>query len=633
MTFSQRNILLNHFFFLSYLALLLVAAPDLKHTLFFTGLPVATYVIAVYLSYGFIYLLPSLVITKVAHRILNWRQHGHDLSPGAAGVLYAIAIALTAGSLIFLFIDASIFKIFGFHINGFVWNLVTTPGGIESMGSDRVTVLLFVSAILGLILTQMLLLWGVYYISTQRRFGWILQPRKRYRYLLLLFFLFAAGERVIYGVSNLQGYSPVLISSQAFPGYIPFTFGSLARKFGAKSHSGNEVNLKLGKGALNYPISHLEIQPPERPMNIVWLVAESWRWDMLDPEITPATWRFAQRSHLFRKHYSGGNSTRMGMFSMFYGLYGPYWFDFLNARRGPVLMDVLRQQNYQMSMYTSAKFTYPEFDKTIFASIERDLLHENDEGPGWQRDRNNVSDLLNFIRQRDQTRPFMTFMFFESPHARYYFPEDSILREDYLKDFNYVTMDLDQDVQSIKNRYINSCHHLDSQFARILGFLEKEDLLQKTIVIITGDHGEEFMEKGRWGHGSSFVEEQIRVPLILWIPGTGQDQTDQMTSHLDIAPTILARLGVNNPPADYSLGHDLLSGQPRIFTVVSDWSRICYVDSRYKKSIPLKAAGAFKNELSTQNDAAVQNDGPFIKTHQKELIELMHALKRFKRPV
>ena len=630
MTFSQRNILLNHFFFLFYLALLLVTALELKHTLFFKGVPVVIYSLAVYLSYGFIYLLPSLMITKIVHRILNWRQRGHDLPPTAAGMLYTIAITLTTGTLVILFIDARIFNVFGFHINGFVWNLVTTSGGIESMGSDSVAVLLFFSAILGLILTQIFIFWGLCFIATRNRFAWILQPRKRYRYLLPLFFLFAAGERMMYGISSLQGYSPILISAQAFPGYVPFTFASIAGKFGFKSHSGNEVNLKLGQGVLNYPISHLEIQPPKRPLNIVWLVAESWRWDMLDPEVTPAAWRFAQRSQLFLNHYSGGNSTRMGLFSMFYGLYGPYWFDFLNARRGPVLMDVLRRQNYQMSMYTSAKFTYPEFDKTIFASIQSDLLHENDEGPGWQRDRNNVSDLLRFINQRDKTRPFMTFMFFESPHARYYFPEDSVLRQDYLRDFNYATMDLNHDIQLIKNRYINSCHHLDSQFGRILEFLEKEDLLKNTIVIITGDHGEEFMEKGRWGHGSSFVEEQTRVPLILWIPGTGPHQTDQMTSHLDIAPTILPLLGVHNPPEDYSLGYDLLSKRTRIYTLISDWSRICYVDSHYKKPIALKASGALNNELSTKNDVPLPNDGAFLDTHQKELLELLYELQRFK---
>lgn len=75
---------------------------------------------------------------------------------------------------------------------------------------------------------------------------------------------------------------------------------------------------------------------------------------------------------------------------------------------------------------------------------------------------------------------------------------------------NYARMDLENDITLIKNRYINSCHHLDSQLGRIIHYLESNQLLEKTIVIITGDHGEEFMEKGHWGHNSAYTEEQIR---------------------------------------------------------------------------------------------------------------------------
>jgi membrane-anchored protein YejM (alkaline phosphatase superfamily) len=631
MNFSQRSAFLNHFFFLSYLVILLVTAPYLKRTAFFETAPAAIYVFAVYLSYGFIYLLPALLITKFAHRILAWSKKNRDLSPATAKMVYTLAITLTAGTTILIFVDAKIFVIFGFHINGFVWNLITTPGGIESMGGDKATMVLTALAMLGFIVIQTVLCRGLYLISTRKTFAWIRQPRKLYRYLLMIFFLCTAGERIVYGISFLKGYSPVLISAQAFPGYLPFLFSDLARKFGIKDNSRNDLKVKLSHTALNYPLKKLQIETPGQPLNIVWLVAESWRWDMLDPQITPATWEFARRSHHFLNHYSGGNGTRMALFSMFYGLYGPYWFDFLNTRRSPVLMDVLQQQKFQMSMYTSARFSYPEFDKTIFASIPRDCLHDNNTGEGWQRDRKNVTDLIHFIEKRDPKQPFMTFMFFESPHARYYFPEESILRKNYLQDFNYATMDLEKDIQLIKNRYINSCHHLDSQFARIIDFLEREDLLKNTVVILTGDHGEEFMEKGRWGHGSTFVEEQIRTPFILWIPGTGSGPMEKMTSHLDIAPTLLPFLGINNPPEDYSLGYNLLSDQQRPYTVISDWSRICYVDPRYKLSIPLKAAGTFKNDLYTKDDVPVEDDGEFMKTHRQTLVKLMRELSRFKK--
>jgi membrane-anchored protein YejM (alkaline phosphatase superfamily) len=100
----------------------------------------------------------------------------------------------------------------------------------------------------------------------------------------------------------------------------------------------------------------------------------------------------------------------------------------------------------------------------------------------------------------------MRFMFFESPHASYDFPPESVVKKPYLEDFNYLTTDPDSARVLLKNRYLNACHHLDSQLERIFQYLEREGLLESTIVVVTGDHGEEFMDSGRWGHNSQFSD-------------------------------------------------------------------------------------------------------------------------------
>ena len=71
------------------------------------------------------------------------------------------------------------------------------------------------------------------------------------------------------------------------------------------------------------------------------------------------------------------------------------------------------------------------------------------------------------------------------------------------------------------------------------------------------------MEKGYWGHNSSYVEEQIRSPLVVWVPGQPREKLRAMTSHLDLPATVMTLLGVTNPPQDYSLGFDLLGAQTR----------------------------------------------------------------------
>src|SRR5690606_33350712 len=125
----------------------------------------------------------------------------------------------------------------------------------------------------------------------------------------------------------------------------------------------------------------------------------------------------------------------------------------------PLLLDTLQASDYDLMAYTSSRFSYPEFDKTIFAGFADSQLQSYTEGDGWQRDRKNVTDLLSHITSAKS--PFFTFMFFESAHANYYFPEESIIEPNYLEDFNYLTVDVEEDIELIRARYINANHHLD----------------------------------------------------------------------------------------------------------------------------------------------------------------------------
>ncbi len=632
MKYSKRSICLNIYFIICYLFILGISFAYLK-TISFVDIRTSLFAVAVYFSYSFIYLLPAFIITKIVQRLSTFRRDDSEAQRWISWVVYGVAIATTLITSILLFTDYTIYSIFGFHLNGFVWNLITTPGGIESMGGSESTILYIGLIIVTLISVQIALLWILRQFVIDRLRQSLIVLRKIYPYVIVLFILLTFGERITYGVSNIQGHGSIMSAADAFPCYLPMTFHKLAKKLGCKTHRKNKVKMDVDSCSLAYPLKPLEVVQPEKPLNIVWLVSESWRWDMLDPEIMPNTWAFAQNAHRFTRQYSGGNGTRMGMFAMFYGLYGTYWFPFLHELRAPVLMDVVQNQGYELNMFTSAKFTYPEFDKTIFANVPGKLLHECHQGRGWQRDKKNVTDLIEFIENRDRNRPFMTFMFFESPHARYYFPKESVIREPYLEDMNYVTMSLERDIELIKNRYINSCHYLDSQFKRVFDYLEQERLIDNTIVVMTGDHGEEFMEKGRWGHNSEFHEEQIRVPMVFWVPGTGSSQVDSMTSHIDIAPTILSLLGVKNPPEEYSLGHNLFSNKQRKYAVLCDWSRLCYVDSEYKATFPLKNTRLFQNKVTTNDDQLVDDAQGFYNSHTEVLIQLMRELSKFSRKI
>jgi uncharacterized protein len=300
---------------------------------------------------------------------------------------------------------------------------------------------------------------------------------------------------------------------------------------------------------------------------------------------------------------------------------------------------VLQRQDYQLGLFTSARFSYPEFDRTIFAHVPASSMHENvanyhaqDSERGWTNDRGEVSDLIAFLAQRDQRRPFFAFMFFESTHFRYYFPESSVIRTPYAQDLDIDELASERNVGLAHARYVNAAHHLDQQIARILDALRDQGQLDHTIVLLTGDHGEEFYEKGRRGHNSEFHEEQIHVPLVIRVPGDGAHEVSRMTSHLDLPATILPLLGVRNPAEDYSLGHDLRGDAERDFTVVADWSRIGIVGPRAKLTVPLGGAALLQaDRWTTRDDRELEDKSDVHQLVEDQLRRTIADLHRFRR--
>jgi len=618
---------INRLFFVNYI-LMLINLCGFAALIVHRDLSAIAFASAVIASYSFIYLMPAGLLHSVLYTTAKL-FHIADTFLLKAFMYGVMVLALALTHLVIL-VDKVIYKMYGFHFNGFVWNLLTTKGGIESIGFDTMAYWTSAGVFLGAILVEILLLivcirWEWFKTNRVRKAPHYLRIAMPY---VAVFMFIVQG--LFFGISSFNGNSSVLTASNTFPFFVPTTFRSTLIKLGFESNRNTVLTAKQSDNlALQYPLKEIRQQPDSPRYNIVWLVAESWRADMLNKEIMPKTWEFAQKAQHFLNHYSGGNGTRKALFSMFYGLYGNYWSNSLNEQRSPVLMDLLQKDDYQIDLYTSARFTYPEFDKTLFSRIPTEHLHEQPDSVGWKSDRINVSRMLDFIVHRDIAKPFMTFMFFESPHARYYFPPECEIRKEYLKEFNYATANIQKDIGLIFNRYVNSCNHLDTQFSRVIDALEKEGLLDTTIVIMTGDHGEEFMEHGRWGHNSAFVEQQIRTPLIIWVPGMKPAEYTKMTSHLDIPATIMNVLGVENPPEDYSLGFDLFSDKKRQYTIMSDWSSLAYRDSDFKIVLPLKASASFNNEITTADDKPITDQDAVYGNKTEKLVRVLREASEF----
>ncbi|WDE96361.1 sulfatase-like hydrolase/transferase [Lentisphaera profundi] len=606
---------------LTYLILALVSFVLFPQSFTEMSAGVLIFNITIVLSYTFLYMLPLLMAMALScgfNKACKFSDRVSNI------ISYTVMILSATFTSLFFYFDSEIFKGFGFHINSFIWNIISTPGGLDSMGGGygMPVIASIWSICFGLIFLLMLF----FAIKIEKK---QLLPSRLSRKvkisLACAYVLIFLYQGTVFGLSHFQAKSHIVSSAYRYPGYISITFRSfLIKKLGMEEIREKDIAVKENSSALNYPSEKIQFNEPKKKLNIVWLVAESWRYGTATEEVMPTTFAFKNKATVFEQHYSGGNGTRMGMFSMFYGLYGPYWFKVLNERRSPVLLDVLQEQNYQMELFTSAKFSYPEFDKTIFSNIPKEHLHPSKGNGGYLNDRKKVTELLNFIDERDQTKPFMFFMFFESPHAPYTFPEDLVVKKDYLEHTNYAMVDIKENIELIYNRYLNSIYHLDTQHKRILDYLEEKNLMENTIVIMTGDHGEEFMEAGRWGHNSEFHQDQIRVPFILWVPGQKAMKYTKMSSHLDLPALLAPHLGISNKPEDYSLGHDLLGEGDRQFTVVSSWNNVGLITEKGKIDIPLSSALSFGSSVTSVDDKAVS------KEEKKEIEATPHLMQMFK---
>src|SRR5262249_9799814 len=114
------------------------------------------------------------------------------------------------------------------------------------------------------------------------------------------------------------------------------------------------------------------------------------------------------------------------------------------------------------------------------------------------------------------------------------------------------------DAALVRDLYDGEVHYADAEIGRLLEWLRGKGLLEKTLVVVTADHGESLGEHRYWfEHGRDAYETTCRVPLIVRLPGPGSDRgvRDGDFSLADLAPAILGWLGLPPLRSDDARAH------------------------------------------------------------------------------
>jgi membrane-anchored protein YejM (alkaline phosphatase superfamily) len=384
--------------------------------------------------------------------------------------------------------------------------------------------------------------------------------RGRYIALGILFCFLASHLTHLW--AEAHSYVPVTSFTRYLPLYFPLRDSRRLARWGLVDPAAareRDLVAALGRppgGELHYPRSPLRCEPRAPLLNVLLVVIDAMRADSLAPGASPRLAEFATGSMLFDAHYSGGNSSRAGMFSIFYGIPPTYFDAFADDRRPPVIMDLFRQYGYQLGLFASSPVHswVVGLDRTALARVPNLRVETHSPYPGSSgRDRTLTDEWFQWLDRRDPSRPFFGFLYYNAVAANQ--PISGYP--------SVVSVAADApEIERVHARYLTNVRYVDALVGRVLDDLERRKLLDRTVVIITSDHGTEFNETGQGfkGHGTSFSDYQVRTPLLLRWPGRPPERISRRTSHNDLAPTLLTELfGCANPPADYASGHSLFS--------------------------------------------------------------------------
>lgn len=141
----------------------------------------------------------------------------------------------------------------------------------------------------------------------------------------------------------------------------------------------------------------------------------------------------------------------------------------------------------------------------------------------------NIDVAIQTLSDRPADKPFCAYIYVPDPHRPY-------LKHD---EFNYGS--------SITDLYDGELSYTDHHLGRFFDWMEQSGRLEDTVIVIMSDHGESLGERGVYRHSTQVHNEQMRVPMIVYVPGQQPRRVTDYVSSIDLGSTILDIVGIEYP--------------------------------------------------------------------------------------
>jgi len=307
--------------------------------------------------------------------------------------------------------------------------------------------------------------------------------------------------------------------------------------------------------------------------DVFLITLDAWRADAFGPRengttLTPNIDRFAEDAYVFRQARSQSSWTLPSFATIFTSQYpavhGAAALRPLGTSQ-PTLAEVLASRGYDTRAVVANELCLPTtgvprgFDDYRYWNMvgwlkalgfyDTNLFYPAFRKSREEKSASRITTVLTEATlagvERRRGRPFFLWLHYLDPHGPYWPPPayaDAVAR----RPLDDKWMPRAERGVILRARYEAEVRYVDDELGRILRILERRP---NTIVIISSDHGEEFLEHDGFDHGRTVYEELLRVPLIMKFPARGSGEIETPVSTVDVAPTVLDYLGIEAPPS------------------------------------------------------------------------------------
>ena len=396
-------------------------------------------------------------------------------------------------------------------------------------------------------------------------------------------------------------------------------------------------------------MAQAEITPTAKP-NVYLFIIESLREDFITPEIAPNICKFKHENIAFDQAFSNGNCTPYSWFSIFYSKFPHYLAHVRNANweSGSTPIYLMKKMGYHIHVYSSGVQDYYNMDQIIFGK-EHYLADQFHTFPHYYpteacaTDAKTIRELKKaFDLNQVQDHSNLFVLFWDATHFDYSWPKKRPPKfSPICNEIGYFKVNpCKESIEKIKNRYRNAVYFIDSLFGYFIKMLKEKGLYEDAVIVILGDHGEEFYEQGNIFHCSHLSHEQTHIPLYFKFGKNKREiPSKELCSQMEIFPSIFDYISGGNYPEHLFEGSSIFNPEkwPYVFTARFNASRPPYEFFLHNGKRKMTARFTNRNDIFSSNRIQIISirdypdhpvKAPYMK--RKDLVEhqFSNALRR-----